>query len=90
MAAAEDEAQERLFEIVRAGPCPQVGRRVVSDEVSPAEEEEPIASGGLVHDVARHDQCRTRVGKIVESLPQVGAQHRVEPDGGFVEDENLW
>ena len=44
---------------------------------------------GLVHDVAGDQQRGAGVGEPVEELPQVAAQHRVEPDGRLVEHQQL-
>ena len=44
---------------------------------------------GLVHDVARNEQCRSALGELVELLPQVDAQHGVEADGGLVEHQQF-
>jgi hypothetical protein len=39
--------------------------------------------------VARHEKRRTGVGKLVEEVPEVSAEHGVEPNGGLVENEHL-
>ncbi len=44
---------------------------------------------GLVHDVARNEQCYSAPGEFVELLPQVDAQHGVKADGGLVEHQQF-
>lgn len=44
---------------------------------------------GLVHDMTRDQQGRSAAGELVELLPQVHAQHGVQADGGFVEDQEV-
>ena len=44
---------------------------------------------GLVHDVARNEQCCSAPGELVELLPEVDAQHGVKADGGFVEHQQF-
>jgi hypothetical protein len=62
---------------------------VVGDEVPVAQQEQPVAAGRLVHDVAAHDEGPAAVGEPAEQAPQVTAQHGVEADGRLVEDEQL-
>ena len=69
------------------GLLEQLGGRDVGEDVALAQEHEPVAAGGLVHDVARHDERVPAFGEVAEELPQVAAQHRVEADGRLVEDE---
>ena len=61
----------------------------VGEDRSLAEEQEPLAAGRLVHHVARDEQRRAAGGELVEEVPEVAAQHRVEADGGLVEHEHL-
>ena len=63
---------------------------VRSARIAPsAQEQEPVAARRLVHHVARDEQRRAAVGELVEEVPQVAAQHRVEPDGRLVEHEDV-
>ena len=54
-----------------------------------AEEQQPVAARRLVHHVTRDEQRRAAVRELVEEVPQVAAQHRVEADGGLVEHEHV-
>jgi hypothetical protein len=72
-----------------AGAGQDLGQRVVGDEVAVAEQEQPVAAGGLVHDVAGDQQRRAAAGQVAEELPEVAAQHRVEPDRRLVQHEQL-
>ena len=47
-----------------------------------------VAFARLVHHVARDEQRRARRGQLVERLPQLGAQHRIQPDRGLVEHQH--
>ena len=54
-----------------------------------AQQQQLVAPVGLVHHVARDEQRRPAVGELVEQLPELAPQHRVEPDRRLVEDEQL-
>ena len=54
-----------------------------------AHQQQPVAALGLVHDVAGHEDGGAAVGELVEQLPQVAAQHRVEADGRLVEHQQV-
>jgi hypothetical protein len=57
-------------------------------EESPVpQEQERVAPLGLVHDVARDEQCRSLRSELVEQTPEIAPQDRIEPDGRLVEDE---
>ena len=62
-------------------------RGVVGDQPALAHQQQPVAAGGLVHHVAGDQHRGAGLGEPVEGLPQLDAQHRVEADGGLVEDQ---
>jgi hypothetical protein len=57
--------------------------------VALAHQQEVAAMVGLVHDVARNEQCCSAPGELVELLPQVDAQHGVKTDGGFIKHQQF-
>ena len=65
-----------------------VGRRL-AQQVAVAHEQELVALGRLVHDVARDEQRRARRGELVEGLPELGAQHGIEADRRLVEHQHV-
>jgi hypothetical protein len=48
-----------------------------------------VAAGGLVHHVAGDEQAGAVVGELVEGLPELAAEDRVDVDGRLVEHEQL-
>jgi hypothetical protein len=54
-----------------------------------AQQEQPVAAGGLVHDVAADDEGAAALGEAAEQRPQVAPQHGVQADGGLVEHQQL-
>jgi hypothetical protein len=48
-----------------------------------------VATGGLVHHVARDEQAGAGVGELVEGLPELAAEDRIDVDGRLVEHEQL-
>ena len=54
-----------------------------------AHQQQAVAAFGLVHDVARDEQRRARLGERAEALPELEAQHGVEADRWLVEHEQL-
>ena len=64
--------------------------RVESLRILPSRmQDQAVAPGGLVHDVARHEHGSPTGGQAPEELPEVASQHRVEAHGRLVEDEDL-
>ena len=61
----------------------------VGDDRAVAHQQQPVAALGLVHHVAGDEHRGAGVGEPVEQRPEVAAQHRVEPDGRLVEDEQV-
>ena len=88
-AHALDQAEEGRLDVVGAGASRDPGRGVVGEDRALAHQQQPVAALGLVHDVAGDEHRGAVVGEPVEQRPEVAAQHRVEPDGRLVEDEQL-
>ena len=63
--------------------------RAVGDDPALTHQQQPVATLGLVHHVARHEHGGPAVGDPVEQLPQVAAQHRVQADGRLVEHQQV-
>jgi hypothetical protein len=61
----------------------------VCEEAPVAQQQQPAAVIGLVHDVAGDQQGGAAGGEPVELFPQVHPQHRVQPDGGLVEYQQV-
>ena len=80
-AALLDQAQERLVEILRAGPRAQLGRRRRASRLPSRRSRSASQRVGLVHHVARDEQRRAAVGERVEELPRGrgGAPGRARP-----------
>ena len=64
-------------------------RREVGDDPAVTEEQQPVAAGRLVHHVARDEQRRAAVGELVEEVPEVAPEHRIEADRRLVEHEHV-
>ena len=84
-----DERKEGRLGILGAGAREQLGQRGVAEDLTGPDEQEPVATSGLVHDVARDEHRATLLGEPSEEVPEVAAQHRVQADGRLVEDEHL-
>ena len=71
--------------------CARAARgSVESAEDAPvAQQQQPVAARGLVHDVARHEHGAPLAGEPAEQVPQLAAEHGVEPDRRLVEHEHL-
>ena len=82
-------AEERALDIGGAGGAEQRLGGVVGEHLPVAHEQQPIAAGGLVHDVARDEQGGSGIREPVEQLPELHAQHGVEADRRLVEHEQL-
>jgi hypothetical protein len=87
--AAGDELEERRLDVVGSGEREHAVDRVVGKQLAVAHEQQAVASLRLVHHVARHEERRACGGELVEELPELHAQHRVEPHGGLVEHQHL-
>ena len=84
-----DQGEERPLGVGRAGAREQLVERGVGEHRAAAQQDQPVAAGRLVHHVAGHQQAHAVAGEPVEQVPQVAAQHRVEPHGRLVEDQQV-
>jgi hypothetical protein len=69
--------QEGFVEVVGAGGGLDRGGRVVGDQMAVADQQQPVAAVGLVHDVAGHQQC----GASCRELPEAAATARPAAPG---------
>src|ERR1700724_1751308 len=65
-------------------------RRAFSKELPVLDETQPLATLGLVHDVARHDDRGAAIGHLPEAVPEANAQLGIQTDSWFVEQQQLW
>jgi hypothetical protein len=84
-----DQAQECALHVLGAGALEQLGRGGRDEETTVTQEQELVAVDRLVHHVTRDQQRDAFGGEGAEALPELHPQHRVEPDRGLVEDEQL-
>ena len=70
--------------------CPLAIEPVCCEQVPPVtHQQQVLAVVGFVHDVAGHQQGGAAAGQPVEPVPQLDPQDGVEPDGRFVENEQV-
>ena len=87
---ASTSRRNAVVEVGGAGARAAARRGVeVGEQPALAQEQQAVAARRLVHHVARDEQRRAAVGELVEEVPEVAAQHRVEADGGLVEHEHV-
>ena len=84
-----DQVQEDLLGVGLAGQRLELRQGPVGEELGLAEQEQPVAARGLIHDVAGHEQGDAAVGEAPEEVPQVPAQHGIEPHRRLVEHQQL-
>ncbi len=84
-----DQVEERLLDGGRAGAVPERVGGVLGEDPAVAHQEQAVAAFGLVHDVGRDEQRGAAVGQAVEEVPEVPAEYGVEPDGRFVQDQQV-
>ena len=53
-----------------------------------ADEQQFVAAGGLVHDVGGDEDRCARCRSLSQKVPDLLPQHRVEPDGGLVQEKH--
>src|SRR5258708_3540026 len=84
------EPQEGVFQALDLRNLLELRHRALGKNTAGAQQSQPLAPLGLIHDVARDDDGGAAGGKLAELLPDLGAQLRVDAHRRLVQDQQPW
>ena len=83
------ELQESLLEVSRTGARPDLGPRPAGDDPARADEQQLVATIGLVHHVAGDEDRDTARSEAPEMGPELHPKQRIDADRGLVEEQDF-
>ena len=83
-----NKVEECIFQcrISLSGCLPQLAGGALSDDLTPTQEDEAVAVGGVIHGVAGDDYCDPTLREVLKVLPEGNPQLGVNPYRGLIQE----